>query len=159
TDIPPARAISRAMTALVLNRIRPEDGEASDVLRKNWASDRAAMSLVEKAASTPATTTGTGWAAELAAGTRVAAAFIASLGGAAAALVGRGLELDLGGINTINLPYASTLAPAAWVVEGAPIPVSQDVTAKSTLGPSRKLAIIQSISAELVAYSAISAEL
>lgn len=158
-DLDRRHAVSRAATALAINRAHPEDGSAADILRKTWPHDRAALSLIERAVSVPATATGTGWAAELIGPAGIAAAFIANLGGAAAALIPRGLGLDLSGIAQIGLPYLGTLAAATWVVEGQPIPVSAETFARNTLGPQRKVAAIVTLTDEMVSHSAQNAEL
>src|SRR5262249_12273479 len=98
SDIDRSRAVSRAAVALAFNRARPEE-DAGDIIRRTWPQDRAALELVSRTATAPATTTTTTWATELTTGTQTAIAFIAQLGGAAAALIPRGLGLDLSGIN------------------------------------------------------------
>ena len=150
---PDHRTIARVVYALALHRVDPSESP-TDVIQRHWRDDTA-IQLIGRSAVSPATTTTTGWAAELAA-TAVGPVYVASLGGAAGALVGRpnALSLSLAGLNTISLPYSTSLGTAAWITEAAPIGVGQGALNKSTLGPSKKIGIIETISEELLRGSA-----
>jgi HK97 family phage major capsid protein len=101
--------------------------------------------LVTRAAVSPATTTTTGWAAELA-GQMVwdVLQSITSLS-AAASLIGEGQRVSLDGITTLKVPgrQVNPAAPGAtWIAEGLPSPVRvQAVFAGPTLTPHKLLSI------------------
>jgi hypothetical protein len=121
--------------------------------------DDTATNLVLRAASAPATTTTTGWAAELA---RLSitdtVAAIASLS-AAADVINRGTMVGFNGFASIRIPgriFTANYADAGqWVAEGSPIPVRQlNFTSGVTLQP-HKVAVIIPFSREMAEASAI----
>jgi capsid protein len=124
----------------------------NDILRaRGWDDDRVAK-LVIRAATSPATTTTTGWAAELA---TVAMAFLASLRpmSAGADLLGQCLSLSFGAAAQIRLPTINPAGAATFVSEGQPIRVSQLPT---TAGPTMeryKLAGIVELTSEMMEHS------
>jgi hypothetical protein len=63
------------------------------------------------------------------------------------------MRLDFGGINAIAVPNATEVASAAFVAEGAPIPLGQAAFVAATLGPVKKLGLIAGISREVQEYS------
>jgi hypothetical protein len=103
---------------------------AGDYARRTWRDDRT-CELVLRAASSPATTTTAGWAAELA---QIRTAFVAALTpvSAGADLLGRALQLSFDGAGKITVP-GLTIPPAKFVRQGAPIPVGQGT---SSAGPT-----------------------
>jgi hypothetical protein len=115
--------------------------------------------IVLRAASTPATLTGTGWADSLAATSIRDLVMEISSVSAAAALILRGLQLDFAGFASIKVPGRLVDASDAgqWTVEGAPIVLrTQRVTAGCTLLP-RKLSVNTSFTNEMVRQSNIEA--
>jgi hypothetical protein len=112
-----ARSLVRAAIATAQRTL---DGgvQPPDYLRRRWADDPRAA-LVLRAASSPAMTTTTGWAAE------IAHAVVSFLGllvpvSAGAELLGRGLQLRFDGVASISLPTIS-LGQAGFVGQGKPI--------------------------------------
>jgi hypothetical protein len=71
-----------------------------------------------------------------------------------------GVELRLDGINTLHLPYIpqSGRPTPAFVAEGQPAPVVQMTTSDQVLGPTKKILIQSSLTSELQAVSAQTAE-
>src|SRR6516164_4209983 len=110
-------AVSRAAVTSLVRAVLAEAratfendraGAAVRLARAAWPDDRLARDLVTKAASAPALTTVTGWAAELAA-TRVES-LLSAFGPAScgAALLRRGTVLSWGGAAKITVPGIST---------------------------------------------------
>jgi len=118
------------------------------VAEKMWPSD-----YVLRAASAPAKTSVTGWAAELA--QRLITDALAALGpaSAGASLLKSGLVLSFDGHGSISAPgFVADVTNAGWVAEGNPIPVRQLTSTAALLSP-RKLAAIGVISRELAESS------
>ncbi|MCK1679406.1 hypothetical protein IVA87_08020 [Bradyrhizobium sp. 147] len=112
------------------------------------------VSLLLKAATSPATTSSSNWAGSLA--STAVADFIGSLGplSAAARLIAAGVTASLDGLATVEIPRRQGGKPSgdvAWVAEGGAIPVRQYVFDSVTLGPTRKLPILTAISREAAA--------
>lgn len=154
------RSTVRACTAAVLNPIRyPNAGRGEKILVETWPSDHRAMAILTRAATAPATTTTTGWAAELAVTTTVGA-FLSSLPQSAASrLFAAGLQLPLSGAAQVKVPYQAatpSLAPS-FVAEGAPIPVRQPALTTVTIGP-RKMAVLTALTNEIAEHSTPVAE-
>jgi hypothetical protein len=119
----------------------------------------AVTDVILKAATSPASTGTPGWAGALAqSAVDDSIAAIASLS-AAAELISRGLKLDLTGIAQLHVPGRTLDATQAgqWVGEGAPKPVrALAFTAGPVLSP-RKLAVVCSMSREIIESSAVEA--
>ena len=111
-----------------------------------------------RAVTTPATTTTTGWAAELA--VDGVAEFMAGLSGLSASgrLIELGMRVSLDGVGSMAVPNIIPVAADAgtWVIEGAPIPVRQGLLTATTLEP-RKLTVINAYTWELAQHSDIEA--
>jgi hypothetical protein len=151
SDLDPSRALTRAITARALREIRgPAHGSADAILTEAWPRDMHA-----KAASAPITTSG---ATALAA--TAIAGFVSGLTpqSAAAKLMAAGIRVSLDGLATVSIQRASTNPLPLFVDEGAPIPVVQPVLAAATLGPAKKLAMIESLTGELADMSTENAE-
>jgi capsid protein len=121
-----------------------------------WTDD-AVTPLVLRAAASPATTTGTGWADKLA--TNAVGDFVSSLVplSAAARVFDAAVRVNLDGINSISFPYRSgdiSSSAVPWVAQGAPIPVGQFALTSATLGPMHKLAIITALTRECAEHAA-----
>jgi hypothetical protein len=130
---------------------------AGDVVQRLWGADPAMAERIIKAASAPATTTTTGWAAPLV--TSAVGTFLRSLRPRSAAAQLFTSPLSLEAIGTLQLPrVASDFPEPPFVAEGAPIPAMSGVLASVALGPPKKMALLASITSELDAYSAESAE-
>ena len=108
----PVQALVRLATAHCLAAHRGPGYRPGPILREYWPRDTVAMTLFERSASAPATTTVTGWAAEVAA--TAVTAFIASLkDSAAAVLITRAPKVDLTGAARVNLPSVSAQGGAS----------------------------------------------
>jgi hypothetical protein len=95
----------------------------TDIIKRHYADDRS-VEPVTKAAVSPATITGSGWADPLA--MTVNADFFLNIGGASAfsAVAARCLSLKFNGATGIKVPVVTTSATGAgFVQEAAPIPV------------------------------------
>jgi hypothetical protein len=152
-DAPASRSLTRAITAHALREMRgTENGSAEQIVAEVWPRD-----MVAKAASNPITT---GGASALQA--QAVAAFVSGLQpqSAAARLMAAGIRVDLDGLGTVSIPRSTSLAVVpVFVDEGAPIPVAQQAISAATLGPVKKLALVEVLTSELDGASAESAEL
>lgn len=156
-DILPSRLQAQAVRALVRSVIsaagtvdRTQSPE--QYAKARWGTEVARnVDYVMRAATSPAITTQSGWAAEIA---HVVMMFIASLRpvSAAADLLSRGLQLRFNGAAGISLPTISQ-QPAGFVGESKPIPVVQFTSASGVTLQPRKLALITVLSHELMASS------
>jgi hypothetical protein len=128
-----------------------------DQLIRSWAAQLRAH-IEGRAVTNPATTTTTGWAAELA--VDGIAEFVGGFAGLSASgrLIELGMRVSLDGVGSIAVPNIIPVAADAgtWVVEGAPIPVRQGLLTATTLEP-RKLAVINVYTWELAQHSDIEA--
>jgi hypothetical protein len=141
----------RAVTARAIARISYETPR--EVAARMWPSDRVTNEFLARAASTPAMTTVTGWAAELA--HRVVHDALEALGPAAAAteIFRRGLVLSFDGAAQISAPgFVASAANAGFVAEGDPIPVRQFADTAALL-QAYKLASIAVLSREMIESS------
>ncbi len=113
-----------------------------------------ALDTYVKAASAPATTTTTGWAAELVATTN--AEFLESLRPLSvyAALTAKGQRFTFGRAGIVKIPRRAATPTLAgdFVGEGAPIPVKQGALTSVSLTP-HKLAVISTFTRELAMHS------
>ena len=126
---------------------------SADIVARHWPSDRIMAELVERAATSPAVTTVTGWAAELA--QKVTADAVEALGPASAAaqLIREGLVLNFNGARQIMVPgLIADPNYASFVAEGQPIPVRQLNAAGPTLIPY-KIGSIVVLTREMVESS------
>lgn len=156
SDLPSDRTLVRAVTAEAVAAIR-RTGNPAGVARTFWPRDPAVPALIERAASSPATTTTAGWAAELAG--RAVGEFIGSLlPTAGAALIAAAPRFSMDGVVQIALPRATSNGTAMWVAEGAPGPVGQGVISGAMLGPPHKLMLIETATSEIDALAAEDAE-
>jgi HK97 family phage major capsid protein len=142
--------VVRAVLASAKSVFEP-DRNAYRVARAAWPGDRQTLDFVTRAASTPATTTGTGWAAEIA--HTVVEDLLVSLGPASAGseLLRRGTVLTFDGAAKLSVPSLVAAATnAGFVGQLAPIPVRQlSVNAGASLEP-HKFATIVTLSREMI---------
>jgi hypothetical protein len=149
-DIRVERSLIRLAVAHVVAATR-SGGSVAATLHEMFPNERVAPVLLQRAASSPASTGQAGWAAELAA--QSVRAFIASLqDSAAAVLINAGIRLDLTGAARVNLPRVSSGGSASWILEGAPIPLVQGVTSTSSI-TFYKLACLEALSREAFEHS------
>ena len=123
---------------------------AERIARALWKHDDTTP-MILRGATSPATTTTSGWASQLA--VSAVGDFVTSLEpiSAGAKLLDAAVRVDLTGVNSISFPARSgPIDPddVTWVAEGAPIPVSQFSIASATLGPMHRLAVIVTMTRE-----------
>ncbi|HEY2245181.1 MAG TPA: phage major capsid protein, partial [Xanthobacteraceae bacterium] len=153
--IDPIDYIVRA--AIVQAKSRIDNVTIDDMRRKIYGDHevtRVMTDLMLKAASAPANTTVTGWAAELV--RTIWSAWMEALLAASVypRLAASGLSLDFGANGKIVIPTRS-LTPAlsgSFVGEGAPIPVRQGAFTSQTLTP-KKMAVITTWTREMSEHS------
>jgi hypothetical protein len=137
----------RACITTVATKLDPNlDGRA--YVRQRWGNEANSVNTVLKAASTPAMTSTTGWAKELA---TVTSAFLGNLTpfSAGADLLRRTLGLSFNGVGSINLPTVS-VPLADFVAEGGPIPVVNGVSSIQAVLSPYKFAVITVLSRETI---------
>ena len=146
--------IVRAVIAEARSVFTPERN-ASRVARQMWPDDKATLQILERAASTMATTSDAQWAGPLAHST-VVQELLTNLGPTSAGLqlLQQGLTLTFDGYNQIKCPGISASASyAGFVGQGGNIPVRQlPVSAGVTLEP-RKFGTIVALSREMIESS------
>src|SRR5262249_32253000 len=114
-------SLTRAAITVAHNKLNPN---ARGFAASRWGSEEANnIANVIRAASGPATTSGTTWAQPL---SPIVAAFLANLVpvSAAADLLNRVLSLNLDGVGALSIPNLN-MGLADFVKEGDPIPVVQ----------------------------------
>lgn len=141
--------ISRAMSA-ALNAGVSRNSNSIAMARRMFPDDRVTEAILTRAVVGAASTSVSGWAAELANSALIA--FLSSLGpdSAAAELIKRGLAVNLPiGVNVAKYPKRNT-APVKmpWVGESSPIPVRASDLALVECGPPKKFGTIVTISRE-----------
>lgn len=149
---PPSRGVFlRAIAACVIGRAT---GRApTDVTKERWPQDGPLLDVVTRAASAPAMTSVTGWAAELA--HLVVADGLEALGGQSigAQLLAQGLVLSWDGAGTISAPsFTASATAASFVAEGNPIPVRQFADTPALMVPAY-LATIAVLTREMIESS------
>jgi hypothetical protein len=154
SDLPkPARAIPRAAWASLQSAMK--GGNAVDHCARLFPRDEIARAMLERAATTGATTTGAGWAAEL-----INAAVWSWLGSLApesamATILARGsLIVQITDQAPISIPGRASPpgGMAGWVGEGAPIAAKKFAFTSVSLAP-KKLGCIIVFSRELARLS------
>jgi Phage capsid family len=148
--LPPGNSFVRLMVAKTIGAVRGVS--PVEVADQMWPNDRIFAQVVTRAASAPAMTTVTGWAAELV--QKVVSDALEALGPASAGaqVLRRGLVLNFDG-GTISAPgLVAEFGNAGFVAEGQPIPVRQlAATAAQLL--AHKLAAIGVLTREMVESS------
>jgi hypothetical protein len=152
----PGAALERAAVVSALHAIRYEKGDTSlsleQLASRLYPNDDRLPGMVTRGAVAPATTTTTGWAAELS--QNLVADFVGSLGAQSAGsrLIDAGLRLSLDGVNQLLIPQRTGAPDAglAWVGEGNAFPVKMFALADATLGPARKLVASAAVTRETV---------
>ena len=152
-QLPPGNSFVRLLVAQVIAQVTRTP--LAHVIERHWPSDQ----IVMRAASAPAMTSVTGWAAELA--RKVVADAIEALGPASAGaqLLKQSLVLSFDGAGSISVPGFGVdpgTRTGAFVAEGQPIPVGQLNVAPTQLDP-HKLAAIAVLTREMVESSNVEA--
>ncbi len=156
----PKDAMIRSAVCQLLAHV--ERRSAFDVMVGRYGEDetvKTMLDVVTKAATAPATTTTTGWAAELVQTSVLD--FMESLMGASVypALRARGGEFSFGRNGIVSIPSRNTGTSLAgsFVAQGAPIPVRQGAFTSTTLTP-KKMAVITTFTREIAEHSTPSIE-
>jgi hypothetical protein len=145
--------LSRATTAHCVAAARgmgarPEQIAPEQIARQFWPRDAATLALIGRSAIGGATTTTSGWAAELVAA-RAVAGFLGTLQASTAARrIAAAMQISLPGYAQIVLPRASSTGTPKWTAEGQPIVVASPpptslgvcglVIARFSRSPSRR---------------------
>ena len=139
-----ARAAYIAVLAHISNT--PPD----EVLRKRFPSDRDTAAILTRAAVTPATTTGAGWADTLIqTAVRIFLAHTAPLS-AAATLIGLGIQAALEGISTAKHPVrVGNPTAIPWTSESGAIPVAARQMGMVSIVPAKKVALLCALTEEM----------
>ena len=153
--VEPREYVYRGLTAALLAHI--ERKNPGEVLQERYGDDvatRAVFQAVTKAATTPATTTTTGWAAELVQTSIIdfieslmpmsVYPGLANIGGRFA--FGRNGQVTLPGRNT------ATSVGGSFVGQGSPIPVRQGAFTATSLTP-KKMSVITTFTREIAEHS------
>jgi hypothetical protein len=144
-----ASSIAPLVRAVIATGLGTLDKTARPVehARRQWGDDRA-IELVLRAATAPATLAGNPALAH------IAVAFLDTLVpvSAGADLLSRGVGLNFNGAASIKAP-AISIPVADFVAEGAPIPVVQSVTSAGPTLTPHKLAVITSLTGEMIRNS------
>lgn len=136
-----------ALTSLVRACVNAARKVHDRFAKSAWPDDRHA-DLIIRAATTPATL------ADTTALHQIALYFVASLipVSAAAAVIARSLQLSFDRAAQISVP-ALTLPHAAWLGEGAPLPVVQGTSSPGALIDPYKLGVIVPLTDTMIRYS------
>ena len=148
----PADNLVRCAVAIL--RGQPGTGGPEAILQTLYPDDQPSPLLL-RAATTPATLTGSAWADALA--TPSVSDFIATMGPASAssALFRSGLQVSLAGHDAVTIPSLVTSANgAAFVAEGAPIATVDSALDGPTL-TGHKLAVIAAFTRETAEHTDI----
>jgi HK97 family phage major capsid protein len=159
-SVKPESYVYRAIACKLL--ARAEQKNVEQVLIERYGDDRETrevMNVVTKAATVPATTTLTGWAAELV--QTSIGDFIESLMPLSVypGLAARGGKFTFGRNGVISLPSraATPTVGGSFIAQGAPIPVRQAAFAATTLTP-KKMGVISTFTREIAEHSTPSIE-
>jgi hypothetical protein len=135
-------ALHRSLAACTLGTIHNQ--RPGQFIAHAWPSDSRAAAITR--AAIPPADTSSGAALSIA---KVSPLLLVAPGSAAAQLFDRALRFDLSGVATISVPHVSTHPVPLFTAEGAPIPVTDAATGTATLGPTRKLTFITTLTREL----------
>ncbi|QUT07930.1 phage major capsid protein [Sphingobium phenoxybenzoativorans] len=158
--VAPKDYVLRSAVATALGHVLKRN--PADVLLERYGDDavtRAVFDVVTRAASAPATTTTTGWAAELV--QTAILDFIESLLPLSVypGLSERGGRFTFGRNGIVSLPARNTgnSVGGSFVGQGAPIPVRQGAFTSTSLTP-KKMAVISTFTREIAQHSTPSIE-
>jgi hypothetical protein len=149
--LPEGNCFARTFAANVIGQVQREDARA--VAARMWPNDRVVAEILERAATAPATTFTTGWAAELV--QRLVSDAVSVLGpmSAGVQLLSQGLVLSFDHYGNISTPgFVAGAGNAGFVAEGDPIPVRQLAAVPGALLP-HKLCDIVVLTREMIESS------
>jgi len=145
-ELPSGNLFRRMLTAKAIAAVRK--ARVEDVIERMWPNDR-----VLKAATSPAMTSVTGWAKELAAQQVADAVDALSAYSSAMDVMRAGLMLSLTGYGQVSIPgFVASAANGSFVAEGDPIPVRQLASAAQPM-ISHKVASIAALTEEMMESS------
>src|SRR5262249_979088 len=123
-------------------------GETAKLARVMWPDDAVTPKLIQRAATVPADTVSSGWAADVA--TISLPNFIATLAGPSSLLLTRALQVSFGNSAAISIPtLVSAAASATFRQQSQPIPVVQlDTSGPVTMTP-KKIAVLIALTNEV----------
>jgi hypothetical protein len=139
----PSRSWCRALGAIALSQLRKED--ARKIVKAAWPGDASAETIT-RAVVSPTSTSSSGVSDLLASGFGVLSVAPQS---AAAKLFAQCVRLNFDGVYQIVVPSATTIAAPAFVAEGSPHPVAQNLFTSVVAGPVHKLLISAVFTREL----------
>jgi hypothetical protein len=144
-----AVSIVRAVLASALASF-DEKRDPAAVIRREWGSDRDAIAIIQRAASSPAMTTSAPWAGTFAVLRLVDWLETLAPASVGAAVLVRGTVLGFDGINTITVPGFSVASAtfASFVGESMPIPTRQMASSAGVSLSPHKMATIFLLTAE-----------
>jgi len=147
--------VERAFIAAAKAAANLADRNPEAMAKRLWPRDTVTPALI-RATTTPASTSGSGWADTLA--PDMVADFVQSLApmSVAARLIDAGMRIPLAGRNSVNIPRRVNGKPAtdvSWIGQGAAIPVKPYALDAATLGPAKKLGLIVGMTRELVEHA------
>jgi HK97 family phage prohead protease/HK97 family phage major capsid protein len=158
----PEEYVWRSITVLVKHHKERGQRSLMDVMRSTYGDDEgtgAVLGWMTRTATNPATTTTTGWAAELVA--VVMGEFLNALMPVSVfpQVAAKGMSFTFGRNGIITLPLRNTTPTIAgsFVGEGAPIPVRQGGFSTSQLTP-KKMGVISTFTREISEHSTPSIE-
>lgn len=142
------KSLIRGITALALGSASRRF--AADIAKSYWGEDSGAAAIVKAAVSPTGTGDFPAWQA-----TRVLPSLAPS--SAATRLFGMALRVSLENIATTKLSYSLAPPVALFVAEGGPAPHLQGSFQSVTLGPTKKLLALASVTGEIESMAAESA--
>jgi hypothetical protein len=139
----PSRSVCRALGAIALSALQRED--ALKIVKAAWPNDISAETIV-RATISPTSTSNSGVSDLLASGFGVLSIAPQS---ASTKLFQQCLRLNFDGVHTIVVSSSTTTPAPAFVAEGSPHPIGQNLFTSVTAGPVHKLLIGAVIMREL----------
>jgi hypothetical protein len=153
-----SHVLARAVLAMARTVYDADRTAAVDIARQLWKGDAATLEIVQRAATSPATITTSGWASQLAA--TAVADVISNLGPASAGseLIRQALNLEWGRAASLRVPtIVASADDVGFVAEGVPIPIRQLALTGPVLEP-RKFAVCFALTRQVVEHSTPNAE-
>lgn len=142
SDLPPVNTFRRTLAARIIASVYGTT--PSEVMAKLWPQDRITAEMIERAATTAATTFTPGWAAELAQRKIVDTLDALYQESAAAKLFARSTVLTFDDAGAISVPgFVMSFGNRGFVAEGQPIPVQMSgLTIPDQLKPTKAAGIV-----------------
>ncbi len=143
-------AIEKALVALAFGQTANQPSYRIKRALEVYPNDKLVSAIIERAGAPVATTTGTGFAAELV--QNLVGEYVATLAplSAAAQIIAQGIQVNFGSAGAMNLPAREGAASTVvnWVGESDPIPVYQYTLNDDCELSPRKFGLIVGVSRE-----------